>query len=158
MLMSVMDVVPIVELVVKVAAALRERRETYLENTEINDAIEQRREALLRRLTISHNRILFEISDSDLVIRLVPFAMEQTLSLYSASKEADFSLIELSISQIESALITNEASRRSRQSRRTLAVWFAAIVIVILIGIVAASPYLGLSTDTIIPVIRAFLD
>src|SRR5262245_33189999 len=60
----------------------QETREKYLDsNPDPTAAIERRRSALLAQITRCQNKILFEVSDSDLISRLVPFAIEQTTSL-----------------------------------------------------------------------------
>jgi hypothetical protein len=131
------------------------KRDTYLATEiDITTDLEQRRIELLTRLTKSHNRILFEIPDPNIVTQLVPFAIEQQTSLYIATKEADLGRIELSILQIEGALNNYAEARALRARHRTLAVQFALVVIFILVGLIAASPYLGFSTETIVPVIE----
>jgi hypothetical protein len=105
-------------------------------------------------LTTSHTRILLEISDPHLSAQLEPFAIEQATDLYTATKDADFSLIEMKIVKLEAALAAHKEFRTLRALHRTLAVRFAAVVIIILGALVASSPYLGLSTETMVPLIR----
>ena len=79
----------------------QETRGKYLDsNPDPTAAIERRRSALLAQITKCQNRILFEVSNSDLISRLVPFAIEQTTSLYAIYKKSEFALIEMGIGQL----------------------------------------------------------
>jgi hypothetical protein len=130
-------------------------RDLYLRSdVDPNAETEKRRTALLQRLTMCQNRILFEVSDAELVTRLVPFAIEQTTSLYTASKEAEFGLIEMGIGQLESMLARNTAFLKSKAAGRILAIWLTVGVVLGLILLIALSPRIGFTTDTEIPIIQ----
>jgi hypothetical protein len=101
--------------VAELAKEFEQKRDIYLtREVDPDTIIEKRRVALLERLTASQNRILFEISDPDLVARLVPFAIEQATGLYSAIRAPEFALIEMNISQIEAMLQNNKLIQESR--------------------------------------------
>jgi hypothetical protein len=139
----------------QLAKEYQEKRDIYLTlDVDPETTTEKRRIGLLERLTASQNRILFEISDPDLVAKLVPFAIEQASSLYSVSKAPEFALIEMNIGQIEAMLQNNKVFKESRAKHRTMAIWFVAIVILGLITLISGASYVDLSTDTVIPVIK----
>jgi hypothetical protein len=139
----------------KLYTDFKAKRENYLKlQFDVSKEIEQRRLELLKRFTISYNKIVFEISDPYLNPQLVPFAIEQANDLYTATKEADFSLIEMKIVRIEAALAANDEFKASRAHHRRLAVIFATAIILLLVVLVIASPKLGLSTETIVPLIK----
>jgi hypothetical protein len=139
----------------KLIKDLKEKRENYLKlQVDVTEDIEQRRLALLKRFTTSYNRIVFEVSDPHFNPHLVPFAIEQANDLYTATKEADFSLIEMKIVRIEAALAAHEKFKASRTYHRKLAVIFATVVILMLVALVVISPNLGLSTETVVPLIK----
>ena len=131
------------------------KRDAYLtQDHDPTAAIEKKRFTLIQRLGECQSRILFEVSDTDLVTRLVLFALEQTTVVYGASRETEFGEPEMAIGQIESMLARNKADLESRASHRTFAVWLVGLIVVALTGLIASSPLLGISTETVIPLIQ----
>jgi hypothetical protein len=140
---------------VELAKDYEQKRDIYLtREVDPDTIIEKRRVALLEKLTASQNRILFEISDPDLIARLVPFAIEQATGLYAAVKAPEFALIEMNIGQIEAMLRNSKSLRESRSRNRSMAIWFVGIVICGLVILFAAAPYVGFSTSSVIPLIN----
>jgi uncharacterized protein YqgV (UPF0045/DUF77 family) len=94
--------------------------------------IEQRRISLLKRLTSCQNRILFEVSESELVSKLVPFVIEQGVCIFGAKTTAELTIVEMNIDQIQSVLNRNLELKRQRQHARMLVVAFNLIAISVL--------------------------
>jgi hypothetical protein len=133
----------------------QDKRGRYLQSSpDPGDAVELRRSELLKRITLCQNRILFEVSDPDLINRTVPFAIEQTTSLYTVSNEAEFAIIEMGIGQLDSILARNKQMIKSRSTHRSLAVWFAAAVVIGLVILISVCSSYSLTTETEIPIIK----
>jgi hypothetical protein len=145
----------LLEAVGSLAKEAKTKRQDYLtQDHDPTAAIERKRLDLIQRLTTCQNRILFEVSDADLVTRLVLFALEQTTAVYGASRETEFGQIEMAIGQLEGMLARNDANLRARASHRTLAVWVVGVIIAALIALIASSPALGISAESVIPLIQ----
>lgn len=131
-----------------------ESRDKYLEsNPDPTASIERRRADLLKQISRCQNRILFEVSDPDLIARLVPFAIEQTTTLYGISKEAEFAIVEMGIGQLDSIIARNAANLQMRNSRRSLAISLTVGVVILIAALIAASSYFGVSSSTVVPLI-----
>ena len=116
-------------LVVDVVKALIERYNTakteYAQSViDPKASFEQKRLSLLKELTTCQNRILFEVSDPELISRIVPFTLEQGACLFSAVSDTDLSLAEMNLEQIRSVLDRNMELARRRYRARTLVVFF----------------------------------
>ena len=128
------------KLVVDVVKALIERYNTakteYAQSViDPKASFEQKRLSLLKELTTCQNRIPFEVSDPELISRIVPFTLEQGACLFSAVSDTDLSLAEMVfLKQIRSVLDRNMELARRRYRARTLAVVFFNIAAIGVLG------------------------
>lgn len=129
---------PVAEVVDGIKALLKKYNtaKTEYEHSPIdaNASFEQKRLALLKQLTACQNRILFEISDPELIGRIIPFAIEQGVCIFKANSSSDLTLAEMNLQQLSSVLGRNLELRRPRQFARTLVVLFNVAAIAALVG------------------------
>ncbi len=139
----------------KLAKEAEAKRDAYLtKDHDPTAAIEKRRVDLIQRLTVCQSQIILEVPDKDEVVRLELIALDQCKSLYGATQEVEIGQVEMVISQIELFLKRNQANIDTRASHRALAVWVVVLIVTALIGLIALSPALMISTDSVIPLIR----
>ena len=141
------------EIVSGLVKSVSDARDEYAESqAKETDALQDRREGLIRRLNTVQNTILFN-AEPAVVGRLMPFALEQVAEIYRSRSDAELTTIDLNVSQIETIVGRHEHTQQVRRRARDR----AAIVTLILVGAVVLltvlSPEIGLGVDTVVPIL-----
>ena len=132
----------------------KENYKVSVDEKNLDSPLEIRRQELLEKLTSLQASIIIS-QNNDLITKIVPGLIGQTIVVYEAKTEQDLKLIELSLNRIEGALKLNQASRKRRAIARSLAIFVSLFALGLLGALIhwGALPN-GPKADYVIPIIQ----